>query len=217
LFDDICVLKPTMLITVPRILNRIYTKVIEEVGKKGKCVQWMFNKGMNSKKHALNDSGKKTHGCYDKMVFKKMRAKFGGNLKILITGSAPISPEILTFFEIALSIHVAEVYGQTESSAVTLSMPQDKTVGHVGGPLPINNVRLKDCPELEYLTSDKPYPRGELQFKGSAMIKGYFKNAEKTRELFDEDGWINSGDVGLILPNGAIKLVDRAKNIFKLC
>jgi long-chain acyl-CoA synthetase len=49
------------------------------------------------------------------------------------------------------------------------------------------------------------------------MIKGYFKNAEKTRELFDEDGWINSGDVGLILPNGAIKLVDRAKNIFKLC
>jgi long-chain acyl-CoA synthetase len=71
----------------------------------------MFHKGINSKKDALNQNGKKVNGLYDKIIFKKIKAKFGGNLKVLITGSAPISPDVLTFFEIALSIHVAEVYG----------------------------------------------------------------------------------------------------------
>lgn len=80
----------------------------------------------------------------------------------------------------------------------------------------MTKIRLKDLPEMQYLTTDKPYPRGELQFKGTTMIKGYFKNPEKTAELFDSEGWINSGDVAMIFDNGAIKLFDRAKNIFKL-
>ena len=79
---------------------------------------------------------------------------FGGSLNVLITGSAPISQEILAFFEVALSIHVAEVYGQTESGPVSISLPPDNTLGHVGGPLPTMYIRLRDCPELEYFTSD---------------------------------------------------------------
>ena len=141
---------------------------------------------------------------------------FGGNLKVLITGSAPISPEILNFFRVALSIPVAEVYGQTETGAVTLTLPGDASTGHVGGVLPIARVRVKDLPELEYLSSDKPYPRGELQIKTSQVIIGYFKNLEKTKELFDKDGWVNSGDVAQLLPNGSVRIIDRAKNIFKL-
>jgi long-chain acyl-CoA synthetase len=76
-------------------------------------------------------------------------------------------------------------------------------------------VRLRDCPELGYLSTDNP-PRGEVQFKGTNQFKGYFKNPSRTQEAFSEDGWVNSGDVGIILPNGAIKITDRAKNIFKL-
>jgi len=95
-------------------------------------------------------------------------------------------------------------------------MPQDVSTGHSGGPMSTTVMRLKDCPELEYLHTDKPYPRGELQFRGPIAIKGYFKNEEKTKELFDDEGFINSGDIALVYPNGGVKIIDRVKNIFKL-
>jgi long-chain acyl-CoA synthetase len=81
--------------------------------------------------------------------------------------------------------------------------------------VPSMKVRLRDCVELGYLTTDNP-PRGEIQFKGVGVFAGYFRNPERTKEAFSEDGWVCSGDVGVILPNGAIKIIDRAKNIFKL-
>jgi long-chain acyl-CoA synthetase len=134
----------------------------------------------------------------------------------MITGSAPISPEVLTFFKLALGIHIYEVYGQTETSGpATLTHPLDRTSGHVGGVLPSMRLRLKDLPEMGYLSTDNP-PRGEVEFFGTNIFKGYFKNPEKTKETFTEDGWVKSGDVGMILPNGALKIIDRAKNIFKL-
>ncbi len=80
----------------------------------------------------------------------------------MICASAPVSPEVLTFFKIALGIHIYEVYGQTETSGpATLTHPMDTSSGHVGGPIPSNTIRLRDCPELGYLTTDNP-PRGEI-------------------------------------------------------
>ncbi len=111
LFEDIAALRPTMLLSVPRILNRIYSKVYEEVGKKSKMSQWMFNKGVAAKDHYLMTQCAFNHSFYDSIVFKNVRAKFGGRLRILVTGSAPISVEIMTFYKVALSIHVFEVYG----------------------------------------------------------------------------------------------------------
>lgn len=81
--------------------------------------------------------------------------------------------------------------------------------------IPSMRIRLKDMPELGYLSTDNP-PRGEVQFMGTNVFKGYFKNPERTKEAFSEDGWLNSGDIGTVLPNGALKIIDRAKNIFKL-
>lgn len=135
----------------------------------------------------------------------------------MLCASAPVSAEVLQFYKLALGIHVYEVYGQTETNGpATGTHPLDIRGGSVGGVMPSLKIRLRDVPELGYLASDKPYPRGEVQFKGTNVFKGYFKNPERTREAFSEDGWLCSGDVGLVLPNGAIKIIDRAKNIFKL-
>ena len=99
----------------------------------------------------------------------------------MISASAPISPEVLTFYKIALGIHVYECYGQTEvCGPATLTHPSDnQSSGTVGGPVPAVRVRLRDCPELGYLSTDNP-PRGEVQFKGANQFNGYFKNPSRT-------------------------------------
>ena len=91
----------------------------------------------------------------------------------------------------------------------------DPMSGHVGGPLANCKIKLRDIPEMDYFHTDKPYPRGEICIAGSSVTKGYFKNPEMTAETF-KDGWMHTGDVGMILESGAVKIFDRAKNIFKL-
>ena len=129
-------------------------------------------------------------------------------------GSAPVSAEVLSFFKIALGIHIHEIYGQTEAGPISGAKNFDPLAGHVGGIATTCKLRLKDIPEMQYYHTDNP-PRGEIQVYATTMFAGYFKNPEKTKETFD-DGWISTGDVGIILPNGSIKIIDRAKNIFKL-
>jgi len=94
--------------------------------------------------------------------------------------------------------------------------PDDMVTGHVGGPNEVCKFRLKSLPEMEYLVTDRPYPRGEVLMKGEQMFVGYFKNPGKTAEAFDHDGWFMTGDVVLVYPNGSLKIIDRSKNIFKL-
>ena len=113
-------------------------------------------------------------------------------------------------------MHIFEVYGQTETNGpATATLQGDVSNGHVGGVINTCKIRLRDVIEMGYLHTDNP-PRGEILVKSSHNFRGYFKNPEKTKEAFDEDGWVCTGDVGIIFPNGAVKVVDRAKNIFKL-
>ena len=215
--DDIQTLKPTFFPTVPRVLNKLYAKIMESVEHSGTLKQWLFERAVDSKTYYLKTQGEFKHGLYDKLVFKKITQLLGGNLQSILTASAPISGEVLTFFKVALGIHIFEVYGQTETlGPASLTLKQDPTAGHVGGIFPAMKIRLKDVAEMGYLSTDNP-PRGEIQFYGSNLFNGYFKNPEKTKETIDEEGWVTSGDVGIIYPNGSLKLIDRAKNIFKLC
>ena len=134
----------------------------------------------------------------------------------MITGSAPISADVLSFLKVVFSCPIREGYGQTETSApVTLTNLSDPTAGHVGGPRGSIRMRLKDIPEMGYLHTDQP-PRGEICLKGPCIFTQYYKDKSRTQEAFDEEGWLRTGDVAMINPNGSIKIIDRAKNIFKL-
>lgn len=82
-------------------------------------------------------------------------------------------------------------------------MPIDPVAGHVGGPLPCIKLRLADVPEMQYMTTDKPYPRGEICFQGPAVTQGYYKDPTKTAETI-KDGWLHTGDVGIIRENGSV-------------
>jgi len=141
----------------------------------------------------------------------------------MISGSAPISTEVLEFLKIAFCCQILEGYGQTECGApATITWQKDPTSGHVGGPYRCLDVKLVDVPEMNYTSEDKDEktgvyaPRGEVCYKGYNNFKGYFRQPEQTKETIDEDGWVHTGDIGIFLPNGALKIIDRKKNIFKL-
>jgi long-chain acyl-CoA synthetase len=158
---------------------------------------------------------------YDRFVFNKFREILGGRVRVMITASAPISKDTMKFLKIAFSCKIFEAYGQTETNGASFATdPDDKDVGHVGGPTPHNEFKLVDVPEMDYhandVIDDVPTPRGEIWIRGPCCFPGYFKEPIKTRETLDEDGWVHTGDVGAILPNGALRVIDRKKNIFKL-
>ena len=176
----------------------------------------MFNKAINSKLYYLHNQGTLYHKLYDTIVFKKIRNLTGGQVRIMVTGSAPIAADVLNFLKCVFSCPIIEGYGLTETSApACFTALNDTTSGHVGGPLSAVKIRLRDIPEMSYLSTDEN-PRGEVCIKGSSVFKGYYKAPEKNAEVFTEDGYFMTGDVGMVFPNGSIKIIDRAKNIFKL-
>lgn len=215
--EDCALLQPAFFPSVPRLYNRIYGKIMDGVGQATGCKKWLVNKAINSKREALAANGAVTSGCWDGLVFKKMAKLLGGKVKLMTTGSAPIDKTVLDFLKICFSCPIVEGYGLTETATggATTALT-DKVTGHVGGPSEAVKIRLKDLPEMEYLSTDKPYPRGEICLKGPCVFKGYYKRQDKTDEAFDADDWFMTGDVGLIYPNGSVKIIDRSKNIFKL-
>jgi len=215
LTEDMQILKPTLFPSVPRLYNRIYGKLQDKVKEASGVKGWLINKAIAAKSYYHKNGQGLTHKVYDKLVFSKMKQVLGGNVRMMITGSAPISPDVLDFLKIAFCSDIVEGYGMTETCAGSfVTFPGDPETGHVGGPLQNVKIRLRDIPEMGYMSTNDP-PKGEVCFWGPSIMKGYFRNEEKTAEALHND-WLLSGDVGMVLPNGALKIVDRAKNIFKL-
>ena len=175
----------------------------------------MVNAAFDRKLKDMDVYGTVTNKFWDVIVMKNFKAILGGNVKYIGVGSAPIEKSTLDFLKAAFCCPIIEAYGMSETSATgCMSQYFPNECGTIGGPSPSVKIKLKDLPELGYSVKDE-MPRGEILMKGGAFTKGYFLNPEKTEELF-EDGWLRSGDVGIIMPNGSLNVIDRAKNIFKL-
>ena len=180
------------------------------------CEGWLARHGLAVKLDIVEKTGWMFHACYDALVFKKIAAILGGKVRCMVTGGAPMEKNVINFIKVVFSTPVVEGYGLTETVAGTSATDiYDPVPGHVGGPKYAVKIRLKDLPEMGYLTTDKPYPRGEICITGPTVFNGYYKRPEKTAEAFDEEGWFLTGDVGMVYPNGSIKIIDRSKNIFK--
>lgn len=213
LVDDIKELRPTVVPVVPRVLNRLHDKVMTEVNKSF-VKKILFNLAINYKKREMRSFIVRNNGFFDKLVFKKVREGMGGRVRLMITGSAPLSENVLTFVRAAMGCFVVEGYGQTECvAACTVSMEGDSNAGHVGMPIPSASIKLVDVAELGYFSKDGA---GEVCVKGPIVFKGYYKNEELTKEVLDEDGWLHTGDIGRWTNEGTLKIVDRKKHIFKL-
>lgn len=217
LLEDIALLRPTIFPSVPRIFNRIYDRLtaltINAPGLKGA----LFRRAYEAKRASMLAGHGSAHSVYDRLLFSKVHAVLGGRVRSMLTGSAPIGPDVLEFLRVAFSCTVHEGYGQTENAgACTVTMADDFSTGRVGTPFRCNEVKLVDVPDMQYFATDSPCPRGEIMVRGANVFVGYYKEPEKTAEALDEEGWLRTGDIGRINPDGSISIIDRKKNIFKL-
>lgn len=217
LLEDAQVLQPSFFPSVPRVLNRVYQAGMVAANAPGlKGV--LFRKAMAAKVANLESGQGYKHAFWDKLVFRKLRAVLGGNVEMLVSGSAPVSREVMDFLKVAFSCAVQEGYGMTENCATcNRSYPDDHTSsGTVGPPQACNEVKLVDVPEMGYTSEDKPNPRGEVCVRGWNCFTTYYKDEVNTKKAVDEEGWVHTGDVGEIDSCGRLRIVDRVKNIMKL-
>ncbi|MCX8558854.1 carboxylic acid reductase [Mycolicibacterium mucogenicum] len=132
----------------------------------------------------------------------------GGRQLVAMTGSAPISPELKAWVQKFLGLELMEAYGSTEAGGVMVS-------GHVSRP-PVLDYKLVDVPELGYLSTDRPHPRGELLLKSTDLIPGYYKRPDVTADVFDADGFYRTGDIVAELGPDHLQYLDRRNNVLKL-
>ncbi|TKY60717.1 Long chain acyl-CoA synthetase 4 [Spatholobus suberectus] len=218
LLEDIGELKPTIFVAVPRVLDRVYNGLTHKISTGGFVRQTMFNFAYSYKLH--NMSKGKNHDAasplFDKIVFSKVKQGLGGNVRIILSGAAPLSKHVEGFLRVVTCAHILQGYGLTETCAGTfVSLPnQTDMLGTVGAPVPFVDVCLESIPEMGYdaLAST---PRGEICVRGSTVFSGYYKREDLTKEVMI-DGWFHTGDIGEWQPNGTMKIIDRRKNIFKL-
>jgi long-chain acyl-CoA synthetase len=207
ILPNLAELKPTYFPSVPRIFEKIYTAATSAIEKEGglkKAIfEWAIKVG--GKMRAVEREERKPgfllsrqYAFADKRVLSKIRDLFGGNLRLAVSGAAPINPDILRFFD-AAGVLVLEGWGMTETStAATISKPDDFKIGTIGKPFPGCEVRIAED--------------GEILVKGPNVFQGYYKNEEATRETI-VDGWLHTGDIGEVDEDGFIKITGRKKDI----
>uniref|UniRef100_A0A5K4F061 long-chain-fatty-acid--CoA ligase n=1 Tax=Schistosoma mansoni TaxID=6183 RepID=A0A5K4F061_SCHMA len=214
LFDDLRDFKPTFFCSVPRLLVRVYMSFSKKIHSKPiiwKICQYEINKRIEEQKHGIY----RRNGIIDFLFFREFRELLGGRVTAIISGSSPIDRDVLFFIRGVLSCPVIEVYGSTETlGLVSSTMFEDVDAHHVGAIFPGVQIKLIDVPEMGIFVSKDQM--GEICIRSKCNMLGYYKNQEKTEEVLDSEGFVHTGDVGVWLKNGALKIVDRTKNLFKL-
>jgi len=206
--DNMIESKPTIVVCVPRVFEKIHAKFIAGVKSAPKIRQklfyWALNVGKKYSSLKLNNKNpniglKIKYKIANKLIYSKVKARFGGNIKFFVSGGAPLSKELAEFFA-AVNITILEGYGLTETSPVlTCNSPTALKFGCVGRP--VENVEIKIADD------------GEILAKGPNVMSGYYNNEEATKEVFDEDGWFKTGDIGHIDEDGFLKITDRKKSL----
>ncbi len=202
-------IKPTIMTAVPRLFERIYSKIKKNVEsqpeKKQKIFNWAIEVGRQYMEYKRNGESVPLtltlkHKAADKLVFGKLRERTGGKIRFMVSGGAALPRDLGLFFE-AVGIIVIEGYGLTESSPViAANRPDDYKYGTVGKPLPGVEVKIaKD---------------GEILAAGPGIMQGYYKNKKETEETL-KDGWLHTGDIGVFDAEGFLLITDRKKHLFK--
>jgi long-chain acyl-CoA synthetase len=205
-------IQPTIVLTVPRLLEVVYSRVMKTVESGPPLRQRLFRAAMATGKRATEYRHRGeplpphlalAMTIFRSLVFKKIRGLFGGKLRSLISGGAPLPKEIFRFFA-AAEVPIVEGYGLTEASPVV-------SVNPVAGKIKIGTVGLP----LEHVEA-RTAADGELLLRGPSIMKGYFNREEETRAAIDADGWLHTGDVASIDSEGYIAITDRKKEIIVL-
>jgi len=205
LIADLAGFKPTFLLSVPRVFEKVYnaSKQKAHADGKGKIFDAAEDTAI-AYSEALDGSGpglalKVKHTLFDKLVYSKLRAALGGQCHSAVSGGAPLGARLGHFFR-GIGLTVYEGYGLTETSAAsTVNLRDSVKIGTVGKPLPGVSVRIADD--------------GEILLKGPHIMRGYWRNDDATREVLSADGWLHSGDLGELDDDGFLRITGRKKEI----
>jgi len=197
--------RPTIMTAVPRLYETMRLRVLRGLDSQSEGKRKLFHRtielGLKKYHHPEKMTLKErvTDFVLDKLVRNKVRKRFGGRLKAMVSGGGPLNVEVGLFFH-ALGVPILQGYGQTESSPVISCNLPGRVRMHTVGP-PIADVAVRIAKD------------GEILVKGANVMKGYWGNAQATREVIDADGWLHTGDVGMVDADGFIQITDRKKDI----
>jgi long-chain acyl-CoA synthetase len=214
LADNLAEVRPTLLVSVPRIYEKVYARVwaTADTPRKQKILKWAIEVG---KKYArLEIAGasvpaplRLSYAIASRLVFAKMRARLGGRLRYAISGGAPLAVEVAEFLN-AVGLRVFEGYGLSETSPIlAANRPGHVKIGSVGLPWPGVEITIAADPEREN--------QGEILARGPSIMKGYYNKPKSTAEVLCDDGWFRTGDIGFIDDDGFLFITDRKKELLK--
>ena len=210
---DIRELKPSVLVGVPQVWETVKKGIVSKVEGGGALTSKLFWGAMAAKQFLLN-SGLPGSGFLDSVVFNKVKDATGGRLRICLNGGGPISKETQRFISYAITPMISG-YGLTETTAMGAIMDPLAWSDQVLGEIPASvEMKLVDFADAGYYSTNKP-PQGEIWIRGGGITDGYLDLEEETREAFTEDGWFKTGDIGEFDDKGAIRIIDRKKNLVK--
>ncbi|MEO5666458.1 MAG: long-chain fatty acid--CoA ligase [Bdellovibrionota bacterium] len=208
MIDNLVEVRPTVLVSVPRIYEKIYSSVLGKLSKAGKVEKIIGDRAVAfaSEFSRVQESGTKLdllqraqYAAFSQILYDKVKSRFGGRLRFCISGGAPFSQEISRFFH-ACGVLVLEGYGLTESTGpLTVNRPDDFRMGSVGKAM--ERIELKIAED------------GEILARGASIMKGYHDNPQATSEAITEDGYFATGDIGRIDEEGFLFITDRKKDL----